>query len=737
MNSLKFKILLFLLILSVVNLVWFTASLVELYPWKNIIQQADPDSILFARLYEQSILRGKLTNTDNYGCYPYVIEHNFPPFHLNFLFYFTNFVYTVFPDLPFSPTTVAGLLPILFVWMTGQLILLTLFYLDYSPKVLFFCGLSLLPGFSALMVGGFLKLDYDFLISFFIWAWLLSAMAFQDLGKDIWKIVGAVSVTLFIATWTGTPLFFFIVTLYCFLSWLLSRAVTERLLTYVYSTMLIGSILNLMFVANSPIYGGISLAKYGYFQPLCLLAGGFFIYFLSRVSAGSKEKKAVLLIFFVGISLLAIVFHEPVMRSAGIMLAKDPIHETISELKPILDVKKLVINDTSQRGLLVFYGWTIFLLPLFAFAPIRDLIGKKSGSLLRDWLLIMICMSIYQVRYIRWLSIGSGIYSGLVIAYLWTWVYSHLRQEHYRLAKMTLFLVPLLLLHNSNSFAKVTKSRGLSVDQVDAFNWISRNTPFTSGYDSDDRPEYSILPYWDEGNLIAYYSKRPVVVNNAQWGFKTMADIYSAENEDEAFALCNDYGVRYIYLATFRNVTPRMAGYWSYFRDKPKKPDYDMIYQKIERDPSYKNWFYFWLYEQLGMAKNAAFSVGSHFRIVYAAKAENDLIFPNYLIFEKVNGARLQLISDKGTRATISITVKIGHKEFLYKKNATADSNGKVIFVLPYTTSHFGGRISTDPFYKLSYSRDQQVIKAKVFVGEDKVLGGDILDNGVSLEEVD
>lgn len=58
------------------------------------------------------------------------------------------------------------------------------------------------------MIAGFLKLDYDFLISFAIWAFLLGSALFVEGGREIFKISGALAAAMLVATWSGSPLFF-------------------------------------------------------------------------------------------------------------------------------------------------------------------------------------------------------------------------------------------------------------------------------------------------------------------------------------------------------------------------------------------------------------------------------------------------------------------------------------------------------------------------------------------------
>lgn len=710
-------------ILSAVSFFWLIAHILVDYPILGNFHQNDPDSILFTRLLEQSLLRGKISQVDNYGCYPYEIQHGFAPFFLYFLVNATGLFYSVFPSCTIDPIYVAGFLPIIVVWLTGVMITLGVWWLSTDSRMVLLTAFFMLPGIGASLTAELVKLDYDFLISFHIWVWLLLGMFFLHSPRGWHKIVGGISTALFVATWSGVPLFYFLITLYGTAVWVACFEESESFNEYAYSTMLIGGTLNVLFIflwfSDARMA---SLSKYSLFQPLCVMTGGLFLYLLNYLKRFRYPRTLALIILCLLGTLILIFFGEQLKQSTGLLFKKDPVHETISELASMISFSSLDKLGDITRGAANYLGWPVFLLSLMLILRMPGF-PEHSGRLIRTWLVIMILLSVYQLRFLRWPGIGTGLYAGLAAYLLWHLVSRELAKCQTRNYRLVLIFLPLFLVFSLQSFNFVKNHEGLSDQQVEIFNWIARNTPPTSGYGDEKRPEYSILSYWDEGNLISYYTKRPVAVNNAMWGFKTMADVFSARSEDEAWNLCQEYGVKYIYLSTFRQYADKSYGLWPFFKDLPKRPEYVLQYKDVPIEKKYDDWFYFWLLDNLALTPKGNFSSGSRFRAVYAAKAEKKTLAP-YILFERVAGARLQIKADPGTEAVISLELKVSSQELIYKVKKIADQEGNVNFVLPYTTAHHSGRITTDVSYRLGYHYAGRHIRAAVFVDESDVTEG-------------
>lgn len=717
-----------ILLLSAVSFIWLTSHLFSRYPWYGQYQQRDPDSVLFTRLLEQSILRGKVVEKDNYGCYPYEIEHGFAPFYLYFLLHLIGGFFSLFPECGIDPLYTVGVLPIIFAIATGMMILFTLLRTAKNSGLIIFCAFCMLPGLELALSATFMKLDYDFLVSFYIWAWICSGILFVEKNNGVYKILAGLIAAFFLATWSGTPMFFFFVTAFGFILWFFSCKEASRYLEFASSGMLIGSVLNLAFIITNykdPLIP--SLTKYSVFQPGCMLLGGVFLFALNSLYRFKSPRKIGLTVLGVMIVLLALVFGETLKQATGIIFQNDPVHKTISELAAIVDFSILGNNSRTLSRMTEYLNWPGVLLTFMLFLPHRGL-SQATGRNLKFWLAVMTMLSIRQVRYLRWIGAGGGLLAGIVISSLFAMVRVQLRETRWRNAKAVLIFLPLLVLYSLQNFSFQITDGSLADPQIEAYNWILRNTPATSGYTDEKRPEYSILTYWDEGNLLSYYARRPVAVNNAMWGYKTMADIFSSADEDEAYNLCEEYGVRYLLLSTYRGFEDKSFAFWPYFKTMPKRPEYNLIYENVplSSKEQYQNWFYFWMIDHLALTPKGKFQASTRYRAIYAAKAEKMELAP-FILFERVKGAVLNIVADPDTEVVISLELKIGTQFFAYKVRKMADKSGLASFRLPYANGYYSGRVVVEPFYKLGYLKTGTKKRATVTVAESDVLDGRII----------
>jgi len=729
------KFFFIMIILSALMLIWLTSHLWQIFPLTGQFAQYDPDSILFARLLEQSILRGEIVQYDMYGCFPYEIRHGFAPFYMWFLYNSTALYFQVFPDSQIDPMHVAGLLPIIFAWITGSIILLTAFKLSRSWIFLLFCGFFMLPACPSSFVSGFMRLDYDFLISFFIWGWLCCYLLILRSGKSFWQLVGATLTTLFIATWSGTPLFFFFVTLFGFIVWLRNTEDSSIYLDYAGSTMLVGAAVNLLLLRPTSLAGEmLSISKYSYFQMGCVLVGGLACFGLKQLQARKVSRVLGMgMMIFLSVA-VALIFREQLMQATGFLFQTDPIHRSISELKSIFSPLKFMENNANIKDVMTYFGIGIVFLPVFFFAR-WNFFDESEERFLRFWVGLMLLMAFYQIRYIRWLFMGAGLYYAVVYAIVWRMIYREFSGRFKNIWLAAIF-IPLLVAQINHNFQWISKLMTLSEPEVETYTWIRNNTPETSGYASEGKPEYGILSFWDEGNRLSYYARRPAVVNNAMWGYKTMAEIFSSKTEQAAVDLFTKYRIRYALVSTYNEYNLHTYQIWPAFKDMPDRPEYVLKYTDIPLDPDYRSNFYFWLIENLCLTARGGFTSSSHFRVVYAAKSPENVLSP-YILFEKVAGAKIDIKADPGTTCQLSLEMRINGNTYLFKKSQEVSSSGQASFILPYTTSHKGGRVETEPFYKFAYFSDGKTIKATLAISEEDVVKGNDLTGRMEIKEED
>lgn len=715
-------------LLSLLSLLWLVSPMLSGCTAGQYLQ-SDPDSVLFMRLFDQSILRGKLLLEDEYGCFPYSMKMDFPPLHMNFLLHFAWFFHALFPSLQADPLLIVGMLPVFFVWLTSLLIVYTLWKISKNPAFVIICSFFLLPGRAAGLVSGFLKLDYDFFISFFIWLWLCNCLLYIHSRRLVSLVAGSIACTLLTLVWAGSPFFFFFVVCQATFSRLMNFRQTSPQLHYASGTLVAGSIPVICYLITSSSNLTISFSRFSYFQPLCILLGGLFLYALSTIENFSWHKMVILL--SVPALLLSIGFRDQILQALSFLFHIDPVHRNIKELAPLL-----AIDPGSNASRILVLSATFG--PLFFFVPAWALVKNRAIAdsewlFLRNWLFIFLLLALHQARFLRWLSIGSGLYSGISAYMLFAFFKDKLARFKFKHLELILLFLPFFLFQAFNNNFIIRENKNLlSTEQLDAFRWINENTPQTSGYFDNEKPEYGFLTYRNESNLLAYYSRRPVVVGNTFWGFRTMAEIFSAQSEREAAALCDEYKVRYIFLNTWETYDDDYYNFWDFFRSLPPGPEYKLLNQPIPRSTGFRNWFYFWLRDHLALTPLGNFGITNCFRAIYAAEAA-EMVLPPYFVFEKVKGAVLKLRVDPQTTVTISLGLTFNHLKFLYKVRQISDASGNVEFIVPYATGYNSGHISTDQIYKTAFTTDNVERRGMFSVSNQQVQRGSTVSNIQSL----
>ena len=717
-----------LFVLSAIVLIWLMADLFYPEAWKGSFQVTDPDSVLFLRLLEQSILKQTIIDNDSYGAYPYEIDTGIAPFYIRFLVYFVNIVYSLFPNLEIDPIYVAGILPLVIPWFTAVMLVFSMHKLAENKVLSLFCAFGMLPGFAFSMYSAFGKLDYDYLINFYIWSWIICCSFYLKSNKHYIVYIASVITALFISTWNGSPFFFFFVTMYGFVIWLIAPKKHSDYLTFASISMFIGSICALIFVPRTELSWNYfisgSVEAYSYLQGSLVLIGALFLSFLKYINRFSRPRSIGLCSICAILLLFVCVFHNTILSASGLLLKKDPIHSTISELLPGIELYK-IFDDELFKGLTRF-GPLVCFFPLIFIVVLPEFKRKKELQFLIYWLVIFFIMLIYQVRYFRWIGCGYGLLVGFACYSLWEIFKRYIGNARFAMLKMSLAIIPIMLIFLTTNFIAISSDAKLNSFRIELYQWIKEYTPPTSGYDNNDVPEYGILPYWDEGNYISYYTKRPTAVGNTMWGYKTMADVFSAENEQCAFDLCKKYKLRYIIVEPGKIIAETLLKYWPIMKDMPEGPRYRLYYKDLPDRESF-NYFYFWLTNHVGLTKLGDFGTSSHFRLVFANTSERGTI-SKYLMFQCVDGALVQFKMEPDTKISMSMELKASKIPFIYKVNGVTDKNGLCEFRLPYANGYNSGQIITDSFYKVSFEKDGKRKLAKLTVPENVVVDGLNLD---------
>ncbi len=353
------------------------------------------------------------------------------------------------------------------------------------------------------------------------------------------------------------------------------------------------------------------------------------------------------------------------------------------------------------------YGWTIFALPFFfIFLIIKEAReGLDRGRLF--FLLLMASaalLSLLRQRFDHIFSLFVAITGGRLITLFYEQLKSVLQKEGFAALLCTLFLALFLIYPLARFFPVFASSHpGFNIEGPveDAMLWLKENTP-TPGdpYEVSASPPYAIMARWDYAGWIEYPAERPVVATLygfETFGLKESAAFHLAESEAEARGILDRVGARYLLITktigalhTFAGILGRDGEGYTRLVDLPGGKG--QIYQP---GPKY----YGLVATRLLMADGRDMKVGpvrfgglDHFRLVYESKERMNLVgFPEEVklikIFEYLPGAKLIVKAEPGEEVTLSGRVRTNRgRTFEILKRGTANNDGEVLFILPYST---------------------------------------------------
>lgn len=686
---------------------------------------SDPDSLFYYRIVDQAYHKGseEYIDYDNYGNFPYLFKIGYPRFYY-WLLYFGKTLCT-----KLSPTNAdffMGLFPVITTTLTALIIILSLCLLGYPSVFLLFAAFLLLPNSSALSVGSFAKLDYDHILSLYIWIWILCSMFYQDTGKRKWLYWGGAASTLILGSWIGSLLLFFVVTIVCILLWCFNSSICKKYLPYCCITFCVAAVVNTFVMLLSPNRYGITLLDFGIIHISAIFLAALGIFILTKFNPSNKSKIIVFSIGMVVVLIFSIINPADTKDLIERVSGTDPIFLEINELRPLVEIKKLFVNKVSLEKAVVNYNLFIFLFPLFIFISAKKLLKRESADILQLWLIVVAFASFYQNRYIRIFGVGNCLFVAFILYFLWKSLSDYIEKSKLSKARVfVIFILLLLTVRVSALWGFSSFDNSIRKSELAAFDWIKKNTPPTSGYYDDKKPEYGILAYWDFGHLINFYAHRPVVANNMQNGVKNMADIFSSKDEETAYGLCKELGVKYVFMAPDRMLFPSTIDYWPAYKNQKRAPGYRALPHNVERSKDYDKWFYTWLNNWFGLRARGNFEPSSNFRIIYANYEVNSPSFST-MLFEIVPGAKLVLQAKPNSIVNVSLTIKVGKRLLKYHKVKKVEEKGSVCFVLPYSCSFNNGVVTSMESYDVSFvshETNKKVI-GKVLVKEADVVAG-------------
>lgn len=334
---------------------------------------------------------------------------------------------------------------------------------------------------------------------------------------------------------------------------------------------------------------------------------------------------------------------------------------------------RLLWSAPLPRGRLLFLVWTVFSLGLL----------------------------ISQVRFIYLFSLSSSVLIALLFYSVNDRIEGSKRLGRSSKNLLSIAFLAVLLLP---SFAGVSTIAGdrpeISGGWADTLEWLSENTPETSGFERPDRPgEYGVLSWWDYGNWILLQSRRPVVANNFQTGAQDAARFFLSGTEEEAIALAEARGVRYI-ITDGKMVYSKLPAIPPWIGEEPSDyivPSTDPESTDPESTgPGFVTFEHTERFLSTTLARLHLFDASGlgSFRLVYESKTAEGFGYPTkeVKVFERVAGARISgaTPSDRPMGAILEMTSNQGRRFHYY--NSAMPVDGRYEITVPYPTD---GRLET------------------------------------------
>jgi dolichyl-diphosphooligosaccharide--protein glycosyltransferase len=356
--------------------------------------------------------------------------------------------------------------------------------------------------------------------------------------------------------------------------------------------------------------------------------------------------------------------------------------------------------------------------------------GRKQGQmLLLVWAIYTLILTFGQARFLYISMIAMGVLISIFFFWAKDLVERKLAARTQKAPKGWAIILLLLVISptltdavNTVYYAGGTPP-AVSGDWQQSLIWLKDNSNTTSYYELPEKnPEYSVMSWWDYGNWIVYLAERPVVANNFQAGVEDAAKFYLSESEENATAVLDARGAKYV-LADFDLVYGKLPALtsWanvdvnSYMRMVDEGSQIAAIPQQKLFNTTLGRLYFF---DGAGMG---------HFRLIHESStflgSGDNPSKSKVKIFEYVPGAiiRVQAGPDQKVGALLNMTSNQG-RPFNYVNEATPNGGAFEIRV-PYSTENRYETRAVSPY--LVFSGNENGVKMmNLNVSEEDVLKG-------------
>ncbi len=462
-------------------------------------------------------------------------------------------------------------------------------------------------------------------------------------------------------------------------------------------------------------WGALSPVVLSNFQPLWFAAAATGFAFLSapwRQPAASDSRATLALQALAGGAVLAglALWLLPGLR-AGIsdawewLARAEPFQALVAESRPLF---KKGTGDAVR-----FFTRLVFVTPLMVTALAARGAPRPATWLLVWWSTALFGATLAQLRFANSFSVSYALLLGFSVVELFRSVRHRLAGRPVLAASaaaLSLAVLVYAVAPVARNYAAYFANARLALRGepprahywersqrmlANVARWLGAHSPETSGYlDDSQRPEYGVLAPWDDGHVLRYLARRPMVQDNfgddvGPRNFALAERYFSAPSETEAVGILKELGVRYVVVRGGGSGQGR--GY-----------DSRSMFARL----------------QFLRGVSGSFDEGAGPPLRVPALVRHRLIYdldgarppnaapPHYKIYEVVSGARVQGRATPGAEVEAQLPLWAGRVEpFLFATRTRADAAGRYTLTLPYANRPADSAISPGRHYRLRSGR--------------------------------